>query len=146
MTQSPVEVWLALRDMPELSQLDDGALWDAVAYLWRQNTTAGALALGQKLYSQNCAACHGEGGDGDGVFAQTGVGETVAMRGHDLEAASAFTDPALLAASNALLQGKIMRGGMGTGMPAWGAIFSEEELQALLDYLWTFQFAEDGGA
>ena len=44
-----------------------------------------------------------------------------------------------LAASNTLLQGKILRGGMGAGMLAWGAIFSAEELQALLDYLWTFQ-------
>jgi mono/diheme cytochrome c family protein len=35
----------------------------------------------------------------------------------------------------------MIRGGMGTGMPAWGPIFSDEELQALLDYLWAFQFS-----
>ncbi len=145
MRQSPIEVWLALRSLPELKHLDDGALWDAVAYLWQQNTTAEALVLGEFLYSQNCAACHGESGAGDGVFAQAGpdgAGGMGDMRGHDAEAATALTDPALLAASNALLQGKIMRGGMGTGMPAWGAVFSDEELQALLDYLWTFQFSQ----
>jgi mono/diheme cytochrome c family protein len=43
-----------------------------------------------------------------------------------------------------LLQGKIIRGGMGTGMPAWGTIFDDEELRALLDYLWTFQFSDEG--
>ena len=36
---------------------------------------------------------------------------------------------------------KIRRGGMGTGMPYWGSIFTEEELAALVDYLWTFSMA-----
>lgn len=143
MMQSPVEVWLTLRDQPELSHLDDGALWDAVAYLWRQNTNAEALALGEALYSQNCAACHGEDGAGDGVFASSGEMTTGAERGHEVEPPTDFTDPALLAASNALLQGKILRGGMGTGMPAWGAVLTDDEIQALLDYLWTFQFPEE---
>lgn len=67
------------------------------------------------------------------------------MRGHALEAATVFTDPALLGASNARLEGKMIRGGMGDGMPAWGTVFSDEELQALLDYLWTFQFPQEKG-
>ena len=50
----------------------------------------------------------------------------------------------MLGASSALLQGKIIRGGMGTGMPYWGAIFTGEELEALVDYLWTFQFPVEG--
>ena len=52
-----------------------------------------------------------------------------------------FTDPNhVLAASPAHLQGKILRGGMGTGMPYWGPIFTEEQTWALVAYLWTFQF------
>ena len=143
MTQSPADVWLVLRGLPELFHLDDGTLWDAVAALWRLNTSDETLALGKGLYSRNCAACHGESGAGDGVFARAGTGESAAMRGHEVEPATDFTDPALLGASNALLQGKIIRGGMGTGMPAWGALFTDEELQALLDYLWTFQFLQE---
>nr|BAG82759.1 cytochrome c oxidase, subunit II [uncultured bacterium] len=143
MMQSPVEVWLALRDQPTLSHLADDALWDAVAYLWRQNTNAEALALGEALYSQNCAACHGEDGAGSGVFASSGEMTTGAERGHEVEPPTDFTDPALLAASNALLQGKVLRGGMGTGMPAWGSALTDEQIQALLDYLWTFQFPEE---
>jgi plastocyanin/cytochrome c5 len=135
MSSSPVEVWLTLRDLPKLAVLDDRDLWDVVAYIWRQNTTPESLELGGALYSQNCAACHGENGQGDGVFAPTTASGSV----------PAFTDPALLAASNALLEGKILRGGMGTGMPAWGAVFSDGERQALLDYLWTFHFPEEGG-
>ncbi len=141
MEMSPAGVWLALRSYPALQALGDAELWDAVAALWRRNTTPEALALGETLYRQNCAACHGENGAGDGVFAQAAGGAMDDMRGHAVEAPTNFTNPELLGASNALLQGKILRGGMGTGMPAWGAILTDEELQALLDYLWTFQFA-----
>ena len=51
-----------------------------------------------------------------------------------------FTDPkTMFGASPALLQGKIIRGGMGTGMPYWGPVFSDPQLWAIIDYLWTFQ-------
>jgi mono/diheme cytochrome c family protein len=52
-----------------------------------------------------------------------------------------FTDAAnMLGASPAVLQGKILRGGMGTGMPYWGPIFTDDQTWALVAYLWTFQF------
>jgi hypothetical protein len=54
-----------------------------------------------------------------------------------------FTDRStMLGASSALLQGKILRGGMGTGMPYWGPILTEAQMWALTDFLWTFQFEE----
>jgi len=52
-----------------------------------------------------------------------------------------FTDPKrMLGASPVLLQGKILRGGMGTGMPMWGSIFTEEQIWDLVAYLYSFQF------
>jgi mono/diheme cytochrome c family protein len=52
-----------------------------------------------------------------------------------------FTDAEhMLAASPARLHGKILRGGMGTGMPYWGPIFTEDQTWALIAYLYTFQF------
>jgi mono/diheme cytochrome c family protein len=48
----------------------------------------------------------------------------------------------MLGVSDVILEGKIIRGGMGTGMPYWGPILTNEQIQALLDYLWTFQFDE----
>jgi hypothetical protein len=52
-----------------------------------------------------------------------------------------FTDPGqMLRASPALLEGKIIRGGMGTGMPYWGPIFTDRQIQALVETIWTFQF------
>ncbi|MBE3119125.1 MAG: cytochrome c, partial [Candidatus Atribacteria bacterium] len=52
-----------------------------------------------------------------------------------------FSDPATMAgAGPALLQGKILRGGMGTGMPSWGPIFTDQQTWDLVSYLYTFQF------
>jgi mono/diheme cytochrome c family protein len=52
-----------------------------------------------------------------------------------------FTDARrMLGASPALLEGKILRGGMGTGMPMWGTIFSEGQIWDLIAYLYSFQF------
>ena len=49
-----------------------------------------------------------------------------------------FTDPAhLLSASPALIEGKLLRGGMGTGMPMWGDVFTQDQLDALVSYLYT---------
>ena len=58
-----------------------------------------------------------------------------------------FTDSKrMLGASPALLQGKILRGGMGTGMPMWGSIFTEEQIWDLIAYLYSFQFIYQGAA
>ena len=46
----------------------------------------------------------------------------------------------MLGASPAILQGKILRGGMGTSMPMWGSIFTEEQMWNLVAYLYSFQF------
>ena len=55
-----------------------------------------------------------------------------------------FTDPKrMLGASPAVLQGKILRGGMGTGMPMWGSIFTEQQIWDLVSYLYSFQFEYD---
>jgi high-affinity iron transporter len=104
------------------------------------------LSAGQQLYATNCAACHGETGAGDGVFAddldQPKTGEHADMQIGEMTARPTdFTDAEhMLAASPARLQGKILRGGMGTGMPYWGPIFTEEQTWALIAYLYAFQF------
>jgi len=102
--------------------------WDVVAALWAFGTTTERLDLGQRLFQRNCAACHGERGAGDGPG-----GRSQPKRPAD------FTDARrMLAGTGQLFTAKIRRGGMGTGMPYWGSIFTEEELAAVVDYLWTF--------
>ncbi len=52
-----------------------------------------------------------------------------------------FTDGAqMLGASDLLLQGKMLRGGMGTGMPEWGSLYSEPEMWQVLSFIRSFVF------
>jgi mono/diheme cytochrome c family protein len=141
---SPYQVFEAL----DGTNLSDAEKWDVVAYIWQSNTTSEALANGRELYAQNCAACHGENGAGDGVFAddlaKAGEASMQSMAGAtdmSMQAPVDFKDSKrMLGASPALLQGKILRGGMGTGMPMWGSIFTEEQIEVLVAYLYSFQF------
>ena len=136
-SHSPVQAYLDLRADPALAALGDSDVWDLVAYLWQSNTTPDGLAAGQKVFAQNCAACHGEAGRGNGVFAT----DINALTG---KSPAKFADPAsMLGANPALLQGKILRGGMGTGMPYWGPIFENETIWSIIGYLYTFQFDEE---
>ena len=122
--------------------------WDVVAYIWQSNTTKASLANGQQLYTQNCAACHGENGAGNGVFAnelkaaeENSKQNMAGDANMTTQPPTNFTDPTrMLGASPALLQGKILRGGMGTGMPSWGPIFTEAQIWDLIAYLYSFQF------
>ncbi len=108
-------------------------------YLWKTSFDVQGLD-GTALYAQNCSACHGETGQGNGVLAPTPAPTSMAM-GSGSQKPFDFTDPRLmLGASPALLQGKLIRGGMGTGMPSWGPLFTEAQTWAYVDYLWTFQF------
>lgn len=140
---SPYQVFETLSS----TSLSDSEKWDVVGHIWESNTTPEARANGKTLYTQNCAACHGENGAGDGVFADdiAAAGEasmqTMAGSNMMMQTPADFTDTArMFGASPALLQGKILRGGMGTGMPMWGSIFTEEQIWDLIAYIYSFQF------
>jgi mono/diheme cytochrome c family protein len=143
-TRSPYQVF----DELSSTSLTETQRWDVVASIWKSNTTPESLADGQQLFAQNCAACHGENGAGNGVFADdlaaSGEASMQTMTGADnmiMQFPVDFTNSTrMLGASPALLQGKILRGGMGTGMPMWGSIFTEEQIWDLIAYLYSFQF------
>ena len=130
------------------TSLSDSEKWDVVSYIWQSNTSPEGLLNGEELYAQNCAACHGENGAGDGVFAddlaEAGEASIQTMNGManmSMQTPVDLTDSKrMLGASPALLQGKILRGGMGTGMPMWGSIFTQEQIWDLIAYLYSFQF------
>jgi mono/diheme cytochrome c family protein/plastocyanin len=143
-THSPYDLFNSLSN----TTLTDPQRWAVVAYKWKSNSTSESLASGKKLYAQNCAACHGENGAGNGVFADdlTRAGESSqqSMSGSSkmlMQAPADFTAPTrMLGASPALLQGKVLRGGMGTSMPMWGSIFTEDQIRDLIAYVYSFQF------
>ena len=109
---------------PQLAQAD---LIDVVAYLWTSDNAPETLALAETLYAKNCAACHGQYGGGDGPAANTTAAKPVA-----------FDDPVhMFEMRSDVLYAKIRRGGMGTDMPNFGTLFTQEETWALVEYLWT---------
>jgi mono/diheme cytochrome c family protein/plastocyanin len=150
-SHSPYQTWEKLRNLPGSSNLTDQQIWDLVAFIWQSKTTPAEIAMGRKLYAQNCAACHGGKGAGDGVYAEqlaaSGQHSTNKMAGKETmrrKTPAKFTDAKrMLGASPALLQGKILRGGMGTGMPSWGPIFTPKETWDLVAFLYSYQFQYD---
>jgi len=143
-SHTPLDLWTALRGEPANRDLADQQVWDLVAWVWQANATPAEILAGKKLFSANCVACHGEQGAGDGVFADQLAHPGQAsgqVNGEHTQPPADFTDPAkMLSASPAHLQGKLIRGGMGTGMPSWGAIFTEDQTWELISFLWTYQF------
>jgi cytochrome c oxidase subunit 2 len=139
--QSPAQIWLDLKKDLGQHGFNDQQIWDLVALIWQKNTSEDRLGNGATLYTENCAACHGEDGKGDGVMAKATDVHNQGIDGHSIVSPPDFTDPKhMLGASPTLLEGKIIRGGMGTGMPYWGPIFTNEQIRSLVDYLLTFQF------
>jgi mono/diheme cytochrome c family protein len=110
--------------------LSEEQRWALVAHMWRQSTTPEALASGAEMFEQNCVDCHGFSGQGDGIA-------SVFSEGVEPDLSDAKT---AAGASPALYYSKMARGGMGTGMPNWGVVMSEDQLWALTDYLYSFLF------
>jgi mono/diheme cytochrome c family protein len=139
---SPVAAWDALVD----AGVSEADAWDAVAYLWLRDVDEPQLAQATLLYAKNCAACHGENGDGRGpgaqVLAEQEFGHEHAMGTPG--APATFTDPrTMLGGSSEIYYAKLRRGGMGTGMPSFGPLFTPDETWALVHHLWTFVFDSD---
>jgi mono/diheme cytochrome c family protein/plastocyanin len=122
---SPAEGLVALQtanaDVPE------NVLVDVVAYLWSEATPTDEI---KELFAKNCAACHGERGGGDGPAAAS-----------TLEKPVAYPEASWLRRGD-IWYAKIRRGGMGTDMPNFGTIFTEEETRLLVDYLRFLSFNE----
>lgn len=86
-----------------------------------------ALAVGQKVYTANCAACHGDKGQG--------------MIGPNL------TDQYWLhGAKNTEVYTTIANGVLDKGMPAWGAVISQQEAINVTAYLFTLRGTNPEGA
>ena len=129
-----------LRGDAKLESYNDSQLWDAIAFAWKRASGDDALERGQKLYARDCAACHGETGKGDGSAGRNLPG-MAAMDATMRRGPANFTDATqTLGASDVLLQGKILRGGMGTGMPEWRTLYTDQEMWDVISFLRSFVF------
>jgi plastocyanin len=146
---SPAELWARLRTEPALQILSDMDIWDTVAWIWAQQTTPEALAEAARIYNQEAAAAHGEAGRGDGVIVRDlpPYDHYFQHNGHGALRPPDFTDPHhTLGASPARLEGKMLRGGMGTGMPSYGEIYTGAQIEALVSFIYTFVMDLGAGA
>lgn len=141
-TQTPANAFVVLRADPANAALSDDDVWNLVAWAWLKDVRPETLARAETLYGRDCAACHGPDGKGKGPAGANLPGMSK-MDPAMPKGPANFTDAgAMLAASDALLQGKLLRGGMGTGMPEFGSLYTDEELWAMIAYLRTFLFGK----
>ncbi len=129
-SHSPAQAveWLASVN-PTVNRTD---LVDVVAFFWLPKPAPEQVKSTSDLYAKNCAACHGQAGDGKGPAASLTVKKPVAFA----DAAHMFT------MRSDVLYAKLRRGGMGTDMPNFGTVFTADETWALVDYLWTLALKE----
>ena len=137
---TPADAFARLRADPSNSARTDGEIWDAVAWAWLKDLRPDELAAADERFARDCAACHGPDGSRDGPAGKNLPG--LAKMDPSLPRGPAdFTDaPQMLAASDALLEGKILRGGMGTGMPEFGSLYTEAELRSAVARIRLFTF------
>ena len=79
---------------------------------------------GEKIYQANCAFCHAADGTG-----RNWIGSFLEPHPRDL------TGPAMDTMTRSRLRNVIRDGLTGTSMPAWKSVLSENEIQALMDYI-----------
>lgn len=97
----------------------------AIALLLLLPAAAGAVPDAQRLYQHNCAACHGETGDGKSR-AQYGLNPPP----RDFTAAAAWQE---LSRERMILS--VTHGRPGTAMVGWGGRLSDGEIAAVVDYI-----------
>jgi cytochrome c oxidase cbb3-type subunit 3 len=117
--------------MPEWGQILNRkqiqALAGYVRYLHRNKyPTIDDPDIGQAVYEDYCASCHGRNGKGKGVLAQL---IPIAPADHtDTKLMSTFTDQQL---TNIITNGDVTR----PYMPAWKGILTESEIEAVVRYI-----------
>lgn len=109
------------RFMPPFTNLDDDQRWDVVAYALNLSTSSEEVGHGNEVFAVECAACHGAGGRGQGAIPD-------------------LTRPTFLAESSAADLYNVVTGGVGQGMPSFGASLSEDDRWAVATYVRSLSF------
>lgn len=91
--------------------------------------TTESISIGQQLYVQNCASCHGQNGRGDGQQAQT-----LAVKPADLRVHVPYHQDQFF--FNAI------KGGLGPIMPAWSDTLTDEQIWNIINFLHS-EFGQD---
>jgi len=116
------------RFMPGFAgSLSDSQRWDVVAYVYSLSTSEEELETGKAVYQEQCTACHGEQGRGDGPDAAG-----LSVPPGDL------ADAAALAQRSAADLFQVVSQGAAPDMPAFAGSLTEDERWAVVSYLHSF--------
>jgi mono/diheme cytochrome c family protein len=111
------------------TQLTEQQRWDATFYTWSLASSSESMARGRTLYEQTCAPCHGV----DGL----GAGERAGALAH---LPTPLADPRYLAGRAGVELHAAVVGSVAALEHDWSAELTNEELQAIINYLWTFLY------
>ena len=124
--ETPADFYVAVTEgrgeMPAYAEdLSSDERWDVVFYVWRLSTSNEVLGSGLKIYSQNCAQCHGNNGEGEllGSSDFSNLREMSQIAPRDLY--------------QTVTQGR-------GSMPAMQSLLSQDDRWAVIDYLRTFTY------
>jgi len=113
--------------MPSFRSLTDRQRWDVAAFTYWLSVPPEALATGQQVYAEQCAACHGDDGAGDGATMTdwTKFGSLSNQSDEELAA--------------------VTRDGRGE-MPAFSSLLSADQIWSVTAYLRTLAVAGEESA
>lgn len=115
--------------MPPFTNLTDRQRWDLVAYAMSLSTSNEVVARGKEIYEENCTACHGLSGKGDGPDANKLSTELTDL-----------TDQSIMAQRSASDLYQSISSGIVPGMPPYDNILSDDERWTLVSYLRSLTF------
>lgn len=98
--------------------------------LVEQMVSSADIRLGQDVFSQNCTACHGVTGRGDGTSVRSGA----------ISGVPDFTNSATLTTTDAATMYQVITDGrLENFMPPWGRVLSEAERWAVAVYVYSLR-------
>ena len=93
-----------------------------------------SIAMGQQLFNVNCAVCHGEGGNGDGLMAPF-------LESQDARPPADLTDNRLVNVEDNYFY-NTMTNGLPPFMPAFGDLIEGQQMWHIVNYIRTLQGAQ----
>ncbi|MFZ0548846.1 MAG: c-type cytochrome [Candidatus Promineifilaceae bacterium] len=106
--------------------LSEDSRWEAIAAIYSLGTSADSIAQGQTVYEENCLACHGESGAGDGEEA-AGLSSPPA----NLTDLTYWSNVSNQSVFDLLADGSV---------PAHNFTLDEDSLWSVVDYIRTFSY------
>jgi mono/diheme cytochrome c family protein len=120
---------------PWKGRLNEQQRWDVTNYIYSLHYTPDQLVQGKTLWQENCAACHGDTGTGDGPNAN-GSARPVPN----------FSDPAYLIPHSDTDLWKTVTNGLGPLMPAFNDKLTDDQRWAVVGYMRSLNWEGDPAA